>query len=318
MIKLCSSKPEIFIIAGMNVRICGAGAIGTVVAWKLRSSAEVSLIVDEARAERYKDGLVINGERIVFPLLTPGMAAEAGPTDLLVFAVKNFSLDEAIEEARPFVSEGTAILPLLNGIEAEGKLAEAFGEEKVLYALITRISAVHQGLETTCFSGSGIIIFGEKDNSRSERVEKLVRLFESAGQECKVPENIHHDKWWKFMLNSCFNTLSAILNADYASIYENRDFIRAVRIMAKEIQQVARCEGVILNQDDVELMIQNVTSLHDHGKTSMLQDVLAGRQTENRYFAGAVSRLGKRHGVPTPVNDVASILLEARRNVREY
>ena len=302
----------------MNVRICGAGAIGTVVAWKLNSSADVSLIVDEGRAERYKDGLIINGERLCLPLLTPDKAADAGPTDLLIVAVKNFSLDDAIELMRPFVSGSTAVLSLLNGIESEGKLAAAFGEDKVLYGLITGISSVHEGLTTTCLSGSGIIIFGEKDNSRTERVERFCKLFQDAGQAYKVPENIHHDKWWKFMLNSCFNTISAILNADYASIYENRDFIRVVRIMAKEIQAVARAEGVILGQDDVELMIKNVTSLHDHGKTSMLQDVLAGRETENRYFAGAVSRFGKLHGIPTPANDMASILLEARRNVRDY
>ena len=302
----------------MNVRICGAGAIGTVVAWKLNSSADVSLIVDEGRAERYKDGLIINGERLCLPLLTPDKAADAGPTDLLIVAVKNFSLDDAIELMRPFVSDSTAVLSLLNGIESEGKLAAAFGEDKVLYGLITGISSVHEGLTTTCLSGSGIIIFGEKDNSRTERVERFCKLFQDAGQAYKVPENIHHDKWWKFMLNSCFNTISAILNADYASIYENRDFIRVVRIMAKEIQAVARAEGVILGQDDVELMIKNVTSLHDHGKTSMLQDVLAGRETENRYFAGAVSRFGKLHGIPTPANDMASILLEARRNVRDY
>ena len=302
----------------MNVRICGAGAIGTVVAWKLNSSADVSLIVDEGRAERYKDGLIINGERLCLPLLTPDKAADAGPTDLLIVAVKNFSLDDAIELMRPFVSGSTAVLSLLNGIESEGKLAAAFGEDKVLYGLITGISSVHEGLTTTCLSGSGIIIFGEKDNSRTERVERLCKLFQDAGQAYKVPENIHHDKWWKFMLNSCFNTISAILNADYASIYENRDFIRVVRIMAKEIQAVARAEGVILGQDDVELMIKNVTSLHDHGKTSMLQDVLAGRETENRYFAGAVSRFGKLYGIPTPANDMASILLEARRNVRDY
>ena len=302
----------------MNVRICGAGAIGTVVAWKLNSSADVSLIVDEGRAERYKDGLIINGERLCLPLLTPDKAADAGPTDLLIVAVKNFSLDDAIELMRPFVSDSTAVLSLLNGIESEGKLSAAFGEDKVLYGLITGISSVHEGLTTTCLSGSGIIIFGEKDNSRTERVERFCKLFQDAGQAYKVPENIHHDKWWKFMLNSCFNTISAILNADYASIYENRDFIRVVRIMAKEIQAVARAEGVILGQDDVELMIKNVTSLHDHGKTSMLQDVLAGRETENRYFAGAVSRFGKLHGIPTPANDMASILLEARRNVRDY
>lgn len=117
------------------------------------------------------------------------------------------------------------------------------------------------------------------------------------------------------MLNTCFNTLSAILIADYAAISSNSDFIRAVRLEAREVQTVAKKEGVIITQDDIEEMIRRVTALQDHGKTSMLQDVLSHRETENRYFAGAVSRLGKKHSVETPISDFLSILLEAKRRV---
>ena len=81
------------------------------------------------------------------------------------------------------------------------------------------------------------------------------------------------------------------------------------------MQQIARYEGVTISQDDIEEMIRRVTSLRDHGKTSMLQDMLAHRETENRYFAGAVSRLGKKHSVETPFSDFLSILLEAKRRV---
>ena len=140
-------------------------------------------------------------------------------------------------------------------------------------------------------------------------------LFDEAGQRYTIPENIMHEKWWKFMLNTCFNTLSAILIADYAAISSNSDFIRAVRLEAREVQTVAKKEGVIITQDDIEEMIRRVTALQDHGKTSMLQDVLSHRETENRYFAGAVSRLGKKHSVETPISDFLSILLEAKRRV---
>lgn len=115
------------------------------------------------------------------------------------------------------------------------------------------------------------------------------------------------------MLNTCFNTLSAILVADYAAISGNTDFIRAVRLIAREVQRVGEAEGIVLDQEDVEEMIRRVTALRDHGKTSMLQDVLALRETENRFFAGAVSRLGRKHSIPTPFCDFSSILLEAKR-----
>ncbi|MBO8468303.1 MAG: ketopantoate reductase family protein [Spirochaetes bacterium] len=296
----------------MKVRIIGAGAVGAVVGWKLYKHADLAFIVDEERKERYSGGLAVNGEVIDFRFLTP---SEADTADLLIFAVKNFSLEDAADEASPFVGENTVILSLLNGIEAEEKLSERFGAEKVLYGFITDLSSVHDGTETTCFSGGGNIVFSEKDNTRSARVEEIAALFDEAGQRYTIPENIMHEKWWKFMLNTCFNTLSAILIADYAAISSNSDFIRAVRLEAREVQTVAKKEGVIITQDDIEEMIRRVTALQDHGKTSMLQDVLSHRETENRYFAGAVSRLGKKHSVETPISDFLSILLEAKRRV---
>ena len=296
----------------MKVRIIGAGAVGAVVGWKLYKHADLAFIVDEERKERYSGGLAVNGEVIDFRFLTP---SEADTADLLIFAVKNFSLEDAADEASPFVGENTVILSLLNGIEAEEKLSERFGAEKVLYGFITDLSSVHDGTETTCFSGGGNIVFSEKDNTRSVRVEEIAALFDEAGQRYTIPENIMHEKWWKFMLNTCFNTLSAILIADYAAISSNSDFIRAVRLEVREVQTVAKKEGVIITQDDIEEMIRRVTALQDHGKTSMLQDVLSHRETENRYFAGAVSRLGKKHSVETPISDFLSILLEAKRRV---
>ena len=296
----------------MKVRIIGAGAVGAVVGWKLYKHADLAFIVDEERKERYSGGLAVNGEVIDFRFLTP---SEADTADLLIFAVKNFSLEDAADEASPFVGENTVILSLLNGIEAEEKLSERFGAETVLYGFITDLSSVHDGTETTCFSGGGNIVFSEKDNTRSARVEEIAALFDEAGQRYTIPENIMHEKWWKFMLNTCFNTLSAILIADYAAISSNSDFIRAVRLEAREVQTVAKKEGVIITQDDIEEMIRRVTALQDHGKTSMLQDVLSHRETENRYFAGAVSRLGKKHSVETPISDFLSILLEAKRRV---
>lgn len=296
----------------MFVRIVGAGAVGIVVADKLSAVADTAFIIDEERRERYKGGVMLNGRKLSVPCITPG---DASPADLLIFAVKNFSLDEVIEEVRPFVGPDTIIMPLLNGIEAEGVLSAAFGEKRVVYAFITDLSSVHSGLSTTCFSEGGNIVFGEKDGTVSERILKLKELFEAAGQRYTVPDDILHEKWWKFMLNTCFNTLSAIIDADYAAISSSRDFIRAVRLVAREVQMVAAAEGIKLTQPDIEEMISRVTSLRDHGKTSMLQDVEAGRETENRYFAGAVSRLGKKHSIAVPLCDFIQILLEARRDV---
>ena len=296
----------------MVVRIVGAGAVGAVVAEKLSHAADTAFIIDEERAERYASGVMLNGKNLDIPFLT---AADARPADLIIFAVKNFSLESAMEEAEPFTGPDTILMSLLNGIDAEEAIVGKFGPERVIYAFITDLSSVHSGLDTTCFSNGGNIVFGEKNGGMSARISVLKELFDRAGQRYTIPRDILHEKWWKFMLNTCFNTLSAIIDADYAAISSSRDFIRAVRLVAREVQTVAAAEGIELTQEDVEEMIRRVTALRDHGRTSMLQDVEAGRATENRYFAGAVSRLGRKHSIPVPLCDFIQIMLEARRDV---
>lgn len=296
----------------MKVMLVGAGAVGCSVLYRIKDVSEFTLIVDESRKGRYKNGIIYNGERLFVDVRTPDEADKKA--DLIILSTKNFHLDDAIEEIRPFVGPETVLLPILNGIEAERRLSDEFGEEKVLYGFITDLSSNHSGIETTCFS-EGTIIFGEKDNSVSERVKEIASLFDRAGQKYQIPEDIKLRKWWKFMLNTCYNTLSAILLADYAAIYDNSHFIRCVRLIAREVQLVANAEGVKLSAEDVESMIKRVGKLTDHGQTSMLQDVLARRDTENKYFAGSVSKIGKEHGIATPYCDFINLLLEAKRHV---
>ena len=290
----------------------GAGAVGLSVAAKLCNVSDFALIADGARYERYKKGIIYNGSPLALKVLTPEMAEDKA--DLIIVSVKNFQLNEALDEIAPFVKDSTVILSLLNGIEAESVLAARFGSDKLLYSFITDLSSNHSGNETTCFH-EGTIIFGERNNERSARVQELASLFDLAGQHYEIPLDIIHSKWWKFMLNTCFNTLSAILIADYYSIHDNEAFMKAVRMIASEVQAVALSESVILSEDDVEDMIGRLCRLTDHGMTSMLQDLLAHRETENMFFAGAVSRIGREHGIKTPICDFVSLLLEAKRHV---
>ena len=234
--------------------------------------------------------------------------------DLIIIAVKNFQLESTFPVIEPLLGENTIILPLLNGIESERVLSERYGEERVIYAFISNLSVVREGNNVSSFS-KGRITMGEKDNTLSERILKLKDFFEANGQDVVIPEDIHHEKWLKFMTNTCFNTLTALLEADYDATGSNRDMIRAARLIAKEVQSVGRRRGVELTSDDIETMIRNTSMLSGKGRSSMLEDMLSGRETENRYFAGSVSRMGKQYSIVTPYCDLLSILVEAKRYV---
>lgn len=295
----------------MKVRLIGAGAVGLTVSHRLRKIEDFALIVDDSRIERYQeDGLLYNGERLNLEMFSPKNSHEA---DVIIIATKNFHLDKTIETIKPFVKEGTILISLLNGVVSEEELEKAFPNTTVLYSFITNLSANHSDNHTICFSkDGGTIYIGTKSNESNIELERVIELFDQTGITYINPKDIHHEIWWKFMLNSCFNSLSAVLLADYEKMNGNQVLIRCVRLLAKEIQIVAKEKGVILTQDDIEKMINTVMALRGEGKTSMLQDVEAKRENENRYFLGSVSALGKRCDIETPFCDFVYNLVEAQ------
>ena len=299
----------------MNVGLIGAGAVGAIIAHKLQKISNLFLIVDESRKASYEtNGIFINGEKIVFNCLTPSSAKTC---DLIILAVKNYDLPQAVEQMKPFVKEGTILLSLLNGVVSETILKKEFPLAKVLYAFIKDVSAIKLGnnIKLLALRG-GTICFGAKDNVITKEVESVETLFKAADLDYEIPLDIHKAQWWKFMLNCCFNTLSAILLTPYSMIYDNEAFMKASLMVCEEVLKVAQAEKINLNQEDVDKVICQLRKCSDDGKTSMLQDVEAGRQTENDYFTGTVSALGKAHNMDTPICNFLYQLLEAASYAR--
>ena len=263
--------------------------------------------MDAGRRERYeREGIFVNGARARFSYVTP---EEARPVDAVIIATKNAHLPAVIEKIRPAVGEHTMILSLLNGIQSESDLAAAFGAGHVLYGFIVGLSSVHEGKVIMC-GNEGTIVFGEGDNSRSPRVQALAYLFQRAGVQHRVPQDIRLEQWKKYLLNVTCNTLSAICRLPYSG-FKSPVMQDLVRTVGAEVIAVAKQEGVALTADMLESIITMVSGLDAKGKTSMLQDMEARRKTENPWFCGTVVQLGKKHGIPTSACALLEQLVEA-------
>ncbi|WP_455381576.1 ketopantoate reductase family protein, partial [Salinispira pacifica] len=108
--------------------------------------------------------------------------------------------------------------------------------------------------------------------------------------------------WWKFMINVGINQPSAILRATYG-VFQKNEHARALMFSAmQEVVELSERAGIGLSERDLEDWQKTLGSLHPDGKTSMLQDVEAGRRTEVDLFAGAMISMGEQYGVPVPVN----------------
>lgn len=298
-----------------QVTIIGSGAVGAMYGLRLHQllgKEHVVFLADKQRRGRYaEESLYLNGERVDFTYVDP---QDARPSDLVILATKNLQLEEAVRQIEHAVGKHTVILSLLNGIESEQKLSEAYGEAHVLYGFAVGLNSTHVGNRID-FSEEGRIVFGEKDNSSSERVQAICSLLERAHIKHVVPLDIRLELWKKFMLNTAFNTISALCRATYGDLMQESVKTLAWKV-SKEVQAVGEKEGVFLTDAMIEQNYQTVTALGFEGKTSMCQDMEAGRKTENNWFCSAVVRLGKKHAIPTPTCEILSLLVEASEGVQ--
>lgn len=299
-----------------NVCLSGLGAIGSLYGGLLHDADPglLRVIADRRRIETYRtEGVTINGRPYAFRYEEPEAAGEAA--ELILIAVKQHHLAQAMKDIGGFVGKNSVIVSLLNGIASERMLAEAFGEEKILYAFVVGTDAVREGTRTR-YRNPGKIVFGERTNRTvTPRVAAVKALFERAGIACTVPEDMLREQWWKFMLNVGVNQVSAVLGAAYGvftAVPEARELLRDA---AAEVVRIAKKSGIDLSEKDIDEALRVIGTLTPEGKTSMLQDIEAGRKTEVEIFAGTVIELGERFGVETPVNRVLFREIRARERM---
>jgi 2-dehydropantoate 2-reductase len=299
-----------------KVLIIGLGAIGSIYATKLKQYDPdcVRILVDQSRFERYQArGIVLNGERHDFNYVLPGPNQEKA--DLILIATKADALPDAINAIEGFVHDETIILSLLNGITSEEKIAERYGWEKVLHAYFIGHGSMRTGNAIT-FSGVGRIVFGEANTEpRTSRVEAVCRFFDQASIAYEVPDDILFSMWCKFVINVGINQASAVLRASYG------DFQRSEKAhdMAFELMQetVLIAEKVGIHNADAILpwCREFIRNMPPAFKSSMLQDIEAGKKTEVDMFGGAVCALGQKYGIPTPQNEIFVKLIKALEEI---
>jgi len=287
-----------------NVAIIGAGALGGIYASIFHQMDEqcVSFIAGGEHYERLRaEGLVVNGKPCHIPVSRP--EDPLPPSDLMIVAVKQHQLNDAIRDMKMRVGPQTTIISVMNGIDSEKAIGAAYGEGKVLYAVAVGIDAVRAGNRID-FSRQGKIMFGEANNpSVSGRVQRVQDFFDRAGIIFETPFDMIRILWWKFMINVGINQASAVLRAPYGVFQTPGEARELMEAAMREVILLAGKENITLSEDDIKAWGVVLAGLNPEGKTSMLQDVEAGRKTEVEMFAGKIIELGRRHGVPTPVNE---------------
>lgn len=116
--------------------------------------------------------------------------------------------------------------------------------------------------------------------------------------------------WWKFMVNVGMNQASAVMRAPYGVFQSSPDAQALMEALMQEVISLAKASGMNLTNQDLDEWYTFLNTLSPEGKTSMLQDVEAGRKTEIEIFGGKVVELGRTYGIPTPVNQTVLHIIQ--------
>lgn len=287
-----------------NILICGLGAIGSIYADKIKGAR---VLVDKERLERYKKNpTYFNGELLSPDYILPD--DKGFEADLIIIATKFDGFGQAVENIKNFVGKNTVILSLLNGVTSEKLLIGKYGADKVLYSYFIGHSAVRLGRHITQ-DGVNTIVFGSPDKN-NKNIERVKKYFDKVGVNYNIPDDIIHSMWLKYMLNVSSNQTTALLGYTFGQMLNNERCMKFVKNVMKEVQTIAKAEGVNNTETMIDEALCSLNKMCPEGKTSMLQDVEAGRKTEVDMFAGVMIELGKKHNIEVPYNKVLKELIE--------
>ncbi len=300
-----------------RLTIIGPGAMGCLLGvylWK--AGNEVSII--DHRADRAKmlssTGIQVEkaGATIeAFPriLVDPsGMKVQ----DFVIVLVKSYQNEQILPYLGQIMGRDTMIVSLQNGIGHEKILKRIVPEENIILG-VTSQGATLISPGTVRHAGQGKTVLGtiKKDAAGTGRVHELIEIFNNAEWDCEYAKDIHVAIWKKLIVNVGINAITALCRIKNGQIIEHPEGLKLQRAAVKEALEVARHLGVPLEMDDREVldMVKMVCTRTADNFSSMLQDVLKGRQTEIDFINGAITSLGKRLDVATPVNECLTRLI---------
>jgi len=306
----------------MRIGIYGTGGAGGHFGARLAKAGEDVVFI--ARGEHLeairREGLVVetDAEEIRIPPATVKATddpVEAGPVDVILLGVKTWQVEESARRLGPMLGPDTFVVPLQNGVDAARQLVGVLGPGRVVGGLCATFSWIVAPGRIRSLGQVHSIRFGELDRRPSARTEKLRETFERAGIRATVPPDIQVSLWEKLLFVVSFGGVGAVTRVPIGVIRAVPETRRMLRVAMEEIRSVSRARGVVLSEDAVDRGMAFLDGLDPTGTTSLQRDISEGRPSELEAWNGAVVRLGKEAGVPTPTHEFlyASLLPLERR-----
>jgi 2-dehydropantoate 2-reductase len=291
----------------MRVVVYGTGGAGGYFGAQLALSGQQVIFI--ARGEHLKalrtNGLRLetpNGDTVIRPVEATDDPARVTGADVVLVGVKAWQVPDAAQALRPLIGRGTFVVPLQNGVEAASQLSTVLGTNNVLGGLCGTLSRIAGPGHIRSLGGQNFIKFGELDNRRSERVERLHDAFARAAVSVEVPSNIVKALWDKFLMVTPFGGVGAITRAPIGVTRAVTETRRLLEQCLEEVVAVAHARKITMSTTAVADTMKFYDGLPPGGTTSLQRDIADSKPSELEYWNGAVVRLGREAQVPTPTH----------------
>lgn len=305
----------------MRIGIIGTGGVGGYFGGKLAQTGnDVTFIARNKHLAAIKaNGLQvksINGDFRVQPAQASSELSALKDAELIIVSTKAWQVLDIAKQLKPIINPKCLVLPLQNGVDAFNELSSFLPQENIIKGLCRIFSKIeapgvinHMGIEPT-------IIFGEKDNVKSERILVINQIFSDAGINNFIPCDIDAEQWKKFLM-ICSSALLAVTKTTYGEIREIPETRALLIQLFTEIYQLAIADNINLEESIIEKTVQAVDKFPYQATSSLTRDVLDGKPSEINYQNGTIVRMAKQLNIATPLNDfIYYSLLPSERKAR--
>ncbi|MGA7595841.1 MAG: 2-dehydropantoate 2-reductase [Gallionella sp.] len=297
----------------MRIAIMGSGGLGGYFGARLcKGGADVHFIARGKHLQAMRnEGLRVEGPEPmhIARVNATDDPADIGAVDFVLVCVKLWDTEAALQQIRPMVGSGTAIISFQNGVLKDKHLRAAFDESQIMggvgyiAATIDRPGVIRQT------GPMQRLLFGEFDGSRSPRAQALLEACFAGGIDAELSENILREIWQKYVFLVGLSGTTTTIRKPIGPIRDNPQTRAFLLDVMREVVAVGRAHGVDLSEDYAGTRLQLADDVPNDMTSSMYHDLERGNPLEVRWLSGGVVELGRQKGIQTPLNRAISDIL---------
>ena len=297
----------------MKIAVVGAGAVGGYFGGRLAAAGhEVAFVARGATLQALRSrGLSIaspKGDLVLEQVHAAHRTDDVGPVDAVLFTVKLYDAEAAAATLSPLLGPDTVVITLQNGVEAVDLAARHVGRRH-LAGGAAYIVAVAAEPGRILHTAADSLVIGETDGAISPRLSAFAEAGRAAGFRVTVTPTIELDLWTKFVRLSTWSGMTAVTRCPIGIVRDDPELAATMAAALEEAIAVARARGMALPAGLVEETVELVARFPHDSRSSMLDDLERGRPLELPWLSGAVVRMGRELGVPTPVHGFIAAVL---------